>query len=161
MYYFYLQKNETNGFGFLFVGSLTLFLHVTWIRYFVSGHNDSSTLDDWVNRLPINPPPDTSHVTKQSLGDFVVVHAIFVDTNELSRTIDCTDNDHVSKMDLFMLVDAVHSSQHCKEKARIKKDSLAIGFRDKNSRFYILNEYTRKTNKNTNKKSNTKQHGIK
>lgn len=54
------------------------------------------------------------HVTKQSLGEFVAVHAIFVDTNELSRTIDCTDSDQVSRMDLFMLVEAVHSSQHCK-----------------------------------------------
>lgn len=94
---------------------LTLFLHVTCTRYFVSGHKDNSTFDDCVNRLPIKPPPLTSHVTKQSLGDFDAAHAIFVDTNELSRTIDCTANDHVSSIDLFMLVDAVHSSQHCKE----------------------------------------------
>lgn len=70
----------------------------------------------------MSPPPLTSHVTKQSLGEFVAVHAIFVDTNELSRTIDCTDNDQVSRMDLFMLVDDVHSSQHCKE----KKNHLSV-----------------------------------
>lgn len=98
--------------------ALTLFLQVTWIRYFVSGHNESSTFDDWVKRLPINPPPDTSQVTKQSLGDFDAAQAMFVDTNELSRTIDCTDSDQVSKMDLFMLVDVVHSSQHCKKKQK-------------------------------------------
>lgn len=60
-------------------------------------------------------------MTKQSLGDFVAVQAMFVDTNELSRTIDWTDNDQVSKMDLFMLVDAVHSSQHCKNRKEKKK----------------------------------------
>lgn len=97
---------------------LTLFLQVTWIRYLVSGHKDSSTFDDCVNRFPIKPPPLTSHVTKQSLGDFVAVHAMFVDTNELSRTIDWTDSDQVSKMDLFMLVDEVHSSQHCKKREK-------------------------------------------
>lgn len=36
---------------------LTLFLHVTSTRYFVSGQRDNSTLDVSVNRLPINPPP--------------------------------------------------------------------------------------------------------
>lgn len=95
--------------------SLTLFLHVTWIRYLVSGHNDNSTFDDCVKRFPIRPPPDTSHVTKQSLGVLDAVHAMFVDTNELSRTIDWTDNDHVSNIDLFMFVEVVHSSQHCKK----------------------------------------------
>lgn len=90
------------------------------MRYFVSGHNDSSTFDDWVRRLPIKPPPLTSQVTRQSLGEFVAVHAMFVDTNELSRTIDWTASDQVSKIDLFMLVDAVHSSQHCKEKTKLK-----------------------------------------
>lgn len=161
---------------------LTLFLHVTCTRYFVSGHKDSSTFDDWVNRLPMRPggfrekgerisyvvvvsgnlgesrfelstilikfesndlnelhvsicllfsganvgnirkwgeaynlpPPDTSQVTKQSAAAADDFHAIFVATNELSRTIDVTSNAHVSNIDLFILVDAEHSSQHCK-----------------------------------------------
>lgn len=91
---------------------LTLFLQVTCTRYLVSGHSDSSTFDDCVNRLPINPPPDTSHVTRQSLGEFCDSHAMFADTSEFSRTIDVTPRDHVANIDLLMLVDTVQSSQH-------------------------------------------------
>lgn len=61
----------------------------------------------------MSPPPDTSHVTKQSLGEFCDSHAMFADTNEFSRTIDVTPSDHVASMDLLMLVDTVQSSQHC------------------------------------------------
>lgn len=62
----------------------------------------------------MSPPPLTSHVTKQSAAAADDFHAILVATNELSRTIDVTSNAHVSNIDLFILVDAVHSSQHCK-----------------------------------------------
>lgn len=106
---------------------LTLFLHVTWTRYFVSGHNDNSTFDDCVNRFPMSPPPDTSHVTKQSAAAADDFHAMFVATNELSRTIDVTSNAHVSNMDLFILVDALHSSQHCKERERERKRYFSFG----------------------------------
>lgn len=90
------------------------------MRYLVSGHNDSSTFDDWVNRLPIRPPPDTSHVTKQSLGCRDRSHDTVVDTNELSRTIEVTPSVHVGIIDLLMVVDAEQSSQHCKKKIKKK-----------------------------------------
>lgn len=92
----------------------------------MSGHNDSSTLDDCVNRLPISPPPDTSHVTKQSLGEFCDSHAIFADTNEFSRTIEVTASDHVANIDLLMLVDTVQSSQHCKWKRKPNENIISM-----------------------------------
>lgn len=106
-------------------------MHVTCTRYLVSGHNDSSTLDDCVNRLPISPPPDTSHVTKQSLGEFCDSQAIFADTNEFSRTIDVTPSDHVANIDLLILVDTVQSSQHCKVKIKLLLSGMVEWNRDK------------------------------
>lgn len=91
------------------------------MRYLVSGHRDNSTFDDWVNRLPISPPPETSHVTKQSLGERDKSQDIVVDTNELSRTIEVTPNVHVGNIDLLMVVDAVQSSQHCNRNKRKSK----------------------------------------
>lgn len=84
--------------------------------YFVSGHKDSSTLDDWVNRLPIKPPPDTSQVTKQSRDSCEMFQAIVVDTKELSRSIDVTRNAREDSMGLFIVVDAEQSSQHYNRK---------------------------------------------
>lgn len=66
------------------------------MRYFVSGHKDNSTVADCVNKLPIKPPPDTSHVTKQSLGTAEGSHDIVADTNEFSRINDVTATPHVS-----------------------------------------------------------------
>lgn len=95
------------------------------MRYLVSGHNDNSTFDVCVNKLPVKPPPDTSHVTKQSLCALADSHAMFVATKELSRTIDVTPNDQVAWIGLFIFVDSVQSSQHCKRK---KKEKLKICF---------------------------------
>ncbi len=51
------KKDELSNCAFYNLRLLTLFLHVTSTRYFVSGQRDNSTLAVSVNRLPINPPP--------------------------------------------------------------------------------------------------------
>lgn len=90
------------------------------MRYFVSGHNDSSTSGESVNRLPIKPPPDTSHVTKHWLGAFIAieVHVMSADVSDPSRTIDTIFNFITSNWDLFNLAaddvcDDEHDFQHC------------------------------------------------
>lgn len=80
----------------------------------------------------MSPPPLTSQVTKQSAADADDFHAMLVATSELSRTIDVTSNAHVSNIDLFILVDAVHSSQHCKwrgrEREKMRKMMIFVKF---------------------------------
>lgn len=49
-----------------------------------------------------------------------------VDTRELSRTIEVTPNDHVGNIDLFIVVDAVQSSQHCKIIKKREKNKLLV-----------------------------------
>lgn len=111
---------------------LTLFLHVTCTRYFVSGNSDSSTSGESVNRLPIKPPPETSHVTKHWLGTFFFIdddddndelHVMSADVNDPSRIIEIIFNFITSNWDLFSLTfdDDVwddgdeHDFQHCEK----------------------------------------------
>ncbi len=65
-----------------------MFLQVTCTRYLVSGQRDSWASGVSVNKLPIRPPPDTSHVTKHWLGTFVDVHVKSADVREPSRIIE-------------------------------------------------------------------------
>lgn len=101
-----------------FIRLLTLFLHVTCTLYFVSGHNDNSTSDVSVKRLPIRPPPSTSHVTRQFIGGICLGHVISVVTRYPWRTIEITFNGHSSyTMWLTSFVSGfdVHWFQHCKK----------------------------------------------
>lgn len=97
----------------------TFRLHVTWMRYLVFGHSDSSTNDVDVSRLPIRPPPDTSHVTRQSLSAIgepgaSECQATLVATSEPSRTIEVTASGQVAPDTGRLTVVAVEqSSQHC------------------------------------------------
>lgn len=76
------------GSGYSGMLRLTLFLQVTCTRYLVSGHRDSCASGVSVNKLPMRPPPDTSHVTKHWLGTFIDVHVMSADVREPSRIIE-------------------------------------------------------------------------
>lgn len=84
----------------------TLFLHVTCMWYLESGHNDNCASRVSVNKLPIMPPPNTSHVTKHWCwsGSFAY-QEISTIVSEPSRTIDCTDNSII--LDVLIGVDEV------------------------------------------------------
>lgn len=74
--------------------ALTSFLHVTCTRYTVSGQRDNSTLDESVNKWPIRPPPETSHVTIQLLCKLCGSHAKCVDTRNSCSIIDAIRTIH-------------------------------------------------------------------
>lgn len=93
--------------------ALTLFLHVTWTRYLVSGHRDNSTLAESVNKLPIKPPPKTSHVTRQLMSLFVGSQAKCVATRNSCLIIDAIRNCHWFCAIGWRCDDiALHVSQH-------------------------------------------------
>lgn len=75
----------------------TLFLQVTWMWYFESGHRDNCASCVSVNKFPIIPPPNTSHVIKHWCwsGSFAYQTTSAI-VREPSRTIDCTDNSIIS-----------------------------------------------------------------
>lgn len=95
---------------------VSLFLHVTCTRYFVSGHSDNCTLNDSVKRLPIKPPPATSQVTKHCVGIVNGSQATSTKTKESCCSIETVCNDQVSRMLLLNLGGGglAHSSQHVK-----------------------------------------------
>lgn len=111
------KKRKKNGNEWI----LTSFLHVTWTRYFVSGQRDNSTLAESVNKLPIKPPPKTSHVTRQLISLFVGSHAKCVATRNSCLIIDAIRNCHWFWSIACWCDDIVlHVSQHCAIQFRMK-----------------------------------------
>lgn len=102
---------------------LTLFLHVTWTMYLVSGHRLSSIFAESVNRLPIKPPPKTSHVTRQLMSWSVGSQAKCVATRNSCLIIDAIRNCHWFWAIACWCDDIVlHVSQHCNENQKIRID---------------------------------------
>lgn len=101
--------------------ALTSLLHVTCTRYTVSGQRDNSTLDESVNKWPIRPPPETSHVTIQLLCKLCGSHAKYVDTRNSCSTIDAIRTGQECSDDAWRDMD-VHVSQHYLWKWKLKKE---------------------------------------
>lgn len=107
---------------------LTLFLHVTCMRYLESGHSVNCTSWVSVSKLPIKPPPATSQVTRHWLGTLVDFHKISADVSEPSRTIDRIFSLITSNWDLFTLMAGEQRVQHYmgEEKKTNKRKDITI-----------------------------------
>lgn len=95
--------------------ALTLFLHVTWTRYFVSGQRDNSTLDESVNMWPVRPPPPTSHETRHLMSSFAGSHAKCVATKNSCLIIDATRTVHWLLANVCSFEMVLHISKHWNE----------------------------------------------